>query len=161
MNLTRFLGVCCACLLLIMACAKKQEEADKLEKEMMAQEEPAVEVAPETTAVDTTTPDEQPADYNATPEEVPEPTVQPITTSGDGFTVQVTSCEDLANAQYQIELYERRGYEAYMSSFVHEGQTFYRVRIGQFESLAEAKALQYELIDKFSLEGIWVANYSD
>ena len=36
-----------------------------------------------------------------------------------------------------------------------EGQTFYRVRLGVFESMSEAKAAKAEIKDRYSIEA-WI-----
>ncbi len=150
MKYMRFLAVLCLAGLVISGCSKKQEEADKLEQEMMAQE-----TAVDSAAVDTTAVEEEVAmDAAAVPREETSPFV-PVDVEGEGYTVQVASCESLDYARYLVEVYSDRGYEPYLTQFEFEGQLFYRVRVGQFESDSEALALKAELIDKYSVDA-WV-----
>ena len=148
MKLFRLFMILGVSLSLIMSCSKKQEEADKLEKEMM---EGSIDTLIDTThIVDTVA--------IAAPEEVPSgPEVDPMPKqpTGSGFTVQVASCEDETYARYLVDLYTTRGYEPFVSEFSIDGQNYYRVRIGVFENSSEAKLLKQELADKFSLS-TWI-----
>lgn len=137
--------------LLLTGCADKQDEAARLEQEMRDLE------AADTTAGDTTGSDtvatlEAMADAGAVPEEpVPENLPMPPAPRGEGYTVQVASCENDEYAGHLIEVYTGRGYEAFVSTITFEGQTYFRVRIGNFDNLADARALKEELIDRYSL----------
>ncbi len=79
----------------------------------------------------------------------------PAKPEGDGYSVQVASCESEDYARYLIDLYTERGYEPFTTQISIEGQTFYRVRIGLFEFFGEARSLQKELVDKYSLD-CWI-----
>ncbi len=68
---------------------------------------------------------------------------------------------NLCNRSYTTEptascgapgVYQNRGYEPYVTNETVDGQMTYRVRIGQFESFNDAKALKNELGDKYSIE---------
>jgi hypothetical protein len=54
-----------------------------------------------------------------------------------------------------VRQYNERGYQPYVTTYLHEGQQYYRVRLGIFETLAEANALKLELEDKYSV-GTWI-----
>lgn len=140
--------------LLVIGCAEKQKEAEELEKEMMEQRV-ATDTAPETADVDTATPtDTAMPDARAVPaEEEPEAIIQEAP-EGD-FALQVAACESLEYARHLVDLYTERGYDPYLTTTVQDGQTFYRVRIGGFPTVAEATALQAEIRDKYSTKG-WV-----
>ena len=71
--------------------------------------------------------------------------------AGGGYTVQVAGCEDQAYAEYLVEKYTERGYDPYIATANVNGQTYYRVRIGSFETLGEAKALKTQLADRYSV----------
>ena len=86
---------------------------------------------------------------------VEEPTKMPKQPAGEGYTVQVAGCEERDYAEYLVELYKGRGYEPYVTSITIEGQGYYRVRIGIFASLGDAKVLQNELNDKYTISS-WV-----
>ncbi len=145
--------------LLFMACADRKDEAEKLGQEVMDQEAESLSVTDEALVdssaivedVDTGTNAEASLDRNEDIAEAP---------SGEGYTVQVASCPSYEYAQYLVDLYRKRGYEPYMVRYMEDGTQYYRVRIGAFETLAEAKALQAELLDKYSLD-TWVDFKSD
>lgn len=137
-------------LLLVAGCSKKQEEADKLEQEMLDEE-----MAGDSAEMDSMALGEgETLDASAVPVEE-EPEFVPAVVEGEGYTVQVASCESLEYAQHLVEVYTSRGYEPYITQFDKEGQLYYRVRIGKIESESEAKALKNELADKYSIDA-WV-----
>ena len=137
-------------LLLVGGCSKKQEEADKLEQEMLNEE-----IAGDTEETDSMAlSEEETLDASAVPVEE-EPEFVPAVVEGEGYTVQVASCESLEYAQYLVDVYTGRGYEPYITQFDMEGQVYYRVRIGKFETESEAIALKNELADKYSIDA-WV-----
>lgn len=144
--------------LLFVACADRQDEADKLGQEVTEQEVDSATLAAETAPDSVSIVEEQlAADAAAALAEVEDiPEVPP----GDGFTVQVAACPDYEYAQYMVDLYRRRGYEPYMTKFTDGGESFYRVRIGTYETTVEAKALKAELLDKYTLE-TWIDNKTE
>ena len=79
----------------------------------------------------------------------------PPAPKGSGFSVQVASATDEKYAQYLVELWKERGYEPFVSTITHDNQIYYRVRLGLFESNAEAKKIVSELADKYSLK-TWI-----
>ena len=115
---------------------------------MLAQQDTATEVVETTTDTSTAV-----ADIAAVPEEV-EPEL-PSAPAGEGFTVQVAGCEDRAYAEFLVERYTDRGYEPYVATATIEGQTYYRVRLGAFETLAEAKTLKAQIADRYSVDA-WI-----
>lgn len=151
MNAWKLLALLGICALLAVGCSRKKEEAAKLEQEMMEQQAAAADTAADTSTmlVDTT----EGMDVGAIPEE--EPGVVPQYEEAEGYAVQVAACESLDYAQYLVEKYTRRGYSPYLTSTTVEGQTYYRVRVGGLESLQEAKELQAELVDKYSVKA-WI-----
>ena len=134
-------------LAVMMACSKKQEDVDQLEQEMMTPEQPA-----DTVTEDTVSPVAM--DAAAVPAEEA-PAYIPTTDEGEGFAIQIASCESLVYAEYLVETYTGRGYEPYISEYNHEGQLYYRVRISGFETLSDAKAVRDELVDRFSVK-CWI-----
>ena len=137
-------------LLLIAGCSKKQEEADKLEQEMLSEEIPGDTIETDSMALT----EGETLDASAVPVEE-EPEFVPAVVEGEGYTVQVASCESLEYAQHLVDVYTGRGYEPYLTQFDMEGQLYYRVRIGKFESESEAIALKSEIADKYSVDA-WV-----
>jgi len=137
-------------LLLVAGCSKKQEEADKLEQEMLDEN-----MAGDTVEMDSMALGEgETLDASAVPVEE-EPEFVPAVVEGEGYTVQVASCESLEYAQHLFEIYTSRGYEPYITQFDMEGQVYYRVRIGKIESESEAITLKNELSDKYSINA-WI-----
>ncbi|MCP4684777.1 MAG: SPOR domain-containing protein [bacterium] len=138
---------------LLAGCSEKQKDAAKLEQEMQEMEGEG-DSGVETMGEEAETSGETPvADAAAIPEEEqPEPLSMPPAPQGDGYTVQVASCENQEYASHLVDVYFGRGYEAFVSTALIEGQTYYRVRIGNVESLAEAKELKLELADRYSIE---------
>jgi cell division septation protein DedD len=148
MDFPRYLMLALLALVVVFGCSKKKEEAAQLEQEMLGQQDTLAATAEAT--VDSTA---LMADLTAVPDEdeysvAAEP-------PGQGYTVQVAGCEDRVYAEHLVEVYSQRGYEAYVVSANVQGQTYYRVRIGAFESLAEARALETQLADRYSIDA-WV-----
>ena len=136
-----------AAMVLLTGCSEdSKEEAAKLEQEMMGQDSQAQSTA--ATPEDTLAEAAQPMDAGAVPEEEEE--YIPTRPEGSGYTVQVASCESLEYAQHLIDQYTGRGYEPYMTRYELDGQTYYRVRIGNFATMTEAANLKTELTDKYS-----------
>ncbi len=156
MNFLRYSLLLCLVTLLAFGCAKKQEDASKIEQEMLGQDGEAV----DTPAVTEPEPDvmatAEEADATAMPVEE-ESTYEVDYGGATGYTVQVAACESLEYAQYLMDKYTRRGYEPTLSATEKDGQTYYRVRLGSFETRNEAVLFHDELKDKYSLEG-WLVS---
>jgi len=152
MSYLKYLIVIVLTMLMVFGCAKKKEEAAKLEQEMLEQEEQIADTTVDATAVPTEqvvdeTPD---ADVSAVPEEE---SIQISTQSeGDGFSVQVAACPSIDYARWLVKKYINRGYEPYITTAVVNGDTYYRVRIGGFETREKAETLKNELIDRYSIK---------
>ena len=144
-------------LLLIGGCNKDQEVSD-LEAEVKSAEsidyladsvtEPEEAVAAE---------DEIAMTPEVAPEEEAPSTEMPKRMETEGFTVQVASSTNVENTQLLVEKYAERGYEAFVTEAIIEGETFYRIRIGVFETYAQADELGLELKDKYSI-AYWIDN---
>lgn len=152
MKILRILALLALCVALFAACSQKKEDAAKLEEEMLSQEQG------DTSADSLTKPDQiedtlaMAADVAAVPEEETSVKAMPRRPAGEGYTVQVAACESSDYARYLVDLYSQRGYEPFVSEFSVEGQKFYRVRIGLFDSQSEAKQLKDELVDKYTVQ---------
>lgn len=142
------LAIAILTLALLVGCSDKQKEAAELEQEMRDLE------AADTAALTEAEPDtmaEPAADAAAIPDEAqPDPLPMPPVPEGEGYTVQVASCENEDYARYLVGVYADRGYDAFVTTITYEGQTFYRVRIGNFGGISEARNLENELQDRFS-----------
>ncbi|UCG62737.1 MAG: SPOR domain-containing protein [Candidatus Zixiibacteriota bacterium] len=147
MGFYKYLLLLLAVLLLTFGCSKKKEEAAELEREMAGTQDTVAGTAE--MPVDTSPPV---ADVTAVPKE-PEPAY--TVPAGEGYTVQVAGCEDQSYAEYLVEKYSERGYDPYIASAEVNGQMYYRVRIGSFETLGEAKALKAQLVDRYSVDA-WI-----
>jgi cell division septation protein DedD len=143
-------------------CSEKQKEADRLEQELLAQDsssETLTSAAATADSVVTATPAQPPspvADVSAVPsEDTPAVAPMPQAPAGFAYTVQVAACEDTVYARYLVKLYTARGYSPFVAAVNVGGQTFYRVRVGGYATVAEARQVQAELADKYSL-GSWI-----
>ena len=150
-RLLLLLLVSLACLLV--GCSEEQKkDAAALEQELLEREDTAASGAAEST--EATELEAEPMDVAAVPEE-PEPEPIPTGASGTGWSVQVAACEDADYAEHLIERYQSRGYSPYLTTFTHNGQMYYRVRLGVFDTQEEARRVRLELIDKYSVDS-WV-----
>ncbi|HKK21811.1 MAG TPA: SPOR domain-containing protein [candidate division Zixibacteria bacterium] len=148
-------------LLLLLAfagCSKKKEEAKKLQNEMMQRDTVTDTVLDTVTAMmpDTT---RMRANAGAVPSDEMPSQYMPRQPQGEGYTVQVASTTGENDAHRLIDLYTKRGYEPYVTKTDIDGVTYYRIRIGQFQTLSEAKQLKTELSDRFSVKG-WIDDFS-
>lgn len=148
-------------LFLFSGCTKDEEVAD-LEQEVREAESEdyladttlAGEAA--TIAADT----ESAQEYAMTPEKAleEEKRAQMISPRpGEGFTVQVSAGTNHEYAKYLAGKFIERGYDAFVTEAVVDAQSFYRVRIGVFAGLNDAKTLGLELQDKYSVD-FWIDN---
>ena len=95
--------------LLFVACADRQDEAEKLGQEVTEQDIDSATLSPGVSPDnDLPVVDESSADAAAAPAETEYTFEIP---PGDGFTVQVASCPDKVYGQYLVGLYSKRGYE--------------------------------------------------
>ena len=100
---------------------------------------PTVEPAPEATA---------PA------VEKPKPVIPP---SGSGnYTVQISSWASKGKADEEVSKLTAAGYTAFVEDATVGGTTWYRVRVGHYATMKEAKEAASQL-SKISEEGAWVA----
>lgn len=140
-----------AILLAFTGCNKDQEIAD-LESEVMESE--AIDYLADSVVEEAVTPPED--ELAMTPEKTPEEEIEPqlempIRMETDGYTVQVSSSTSYENTYTLVELYSGRGYEAYVTQTVLNGETYYRIRIGVYETFEQAQELALELKDKYSI----------
>lgn len=148
--------------LLVAGCSEKQKEAARMEQEVRDLEDSTATDtgAPESVTVvpDTSAAIAQAADASAIPPEarpkVTPPPMPPAPT-GPGWAVQVASCESQDFARRLVDVYTRRGYQPYVTTITKGEQLYYRVRIGSFADLAEARRLKDELTDRYSV-GAWI-----
>jgi cell division septation protein DedD len=70
-----------------------------------------------------------------------------------GYVVQIASTPDRAYAQNLAATFVERGYQAYVTSAEVKGATYFRVRIGRFASLTEARQIVAQLAEKYAVSG--------
>lgn len=138
--------------ILISGCSDdKKEEAARLEQELMGGDTTTEEAVEQESAPDTLAPERKLP--TRSPGAIPSESSfdLPEKPAGSGYAVQVAGCEDPKYATYLVGVYTNRGYEPYVTQATVGGQVYYRVRIGLFASMTEARSLSAELQDKFSI----------
>ncbi|MEW5795734.1 MAG: SPOR domain-containing protein [Candidatus Zixiibacteriota bacterium] len=160
-------------------CSEKQKEAARLEQEVRDLEaNDSASLDPSASSAETTAQAESdpaqsavadpaalPPEVRPQPETKPEPpsaveTSRPVESpgpmppapSGGGYTVQIASSETPEYARYLVSVYTERGYQPFVTTITYDNRTYYRVRVGQFKSVAEATVLMNELVDRFSIQ---------
>lgn len=73
----------------------------------------------------------------------------------EGFVVQTGSYSSYEFAEMMAEKYRNRDYPAFVTTVDIEGVTYYRLRIGVYETQEEAKQIGELLVDRYSAE-YWV-----
>ncbi|MCP4704022.1 MAG: SPOR domain-containing protein [candidate division Zixibacteria bacterium] len=132
-------------------CNKSEEDVDRLEREALESE--TVEAVPDSSTIEAVVEiEEEPL----TPEE--ELANRRYEGSGSGgFTIQVGSGTTRLNANYAAEQYISRGYEAFVSEVYIDDVSYFRIRVGNFETFEEAKLMGDDLKDKYSVD-YWIDN---
>ena len=136
-------------------CSKDKDEVAQLEQEvkdaesqdLLADSGGAEEMA--ATAEDVAAETE----YAAMAEEETEKSYEPSGTGG--FTIQIGAGTSRADANYMAEKYIGRGYEAFITEMYADDITYYRIRIGNFATREEARAMAADLVDKYSVD-YWI-----
>ena|GEM_PF-1236024 len=155
MQILRVIVVMLMAVVLLMGCSDKQKDAAQLEQEMEERDSDTGIASDQIAEVDTAA--EPVPDVSAVPEEeTPGSNLVLSTGDGEGYSVQVASCESSQYAEHLVNLYTERGYEVSVSTFPFGGVTYYRVRIGDYATLGEATGMKAELADKYSLD-TWIA----
>jgi cell division septation protein DedD len=151
-------SVCALVLLLVAGCSDdKKEEAQRLEQEMLGGERQTDTAPGGELAVG---PGDTPSPPSGRPEAVPKEEARPVglpsQPSGSGYAVQLASCPSSEYAEYLVNRYTKRGYQPWVITYTSpQGEIFFRVRLGFFDSLEEANRVKHELVDKYSINA-WV-----
>ncbi|MEP1897294.1 MAG: SPOR domain-containing protein [Alloalcanivorax venustensis] len=118
------------------------------EQQQVAAAEPEPQVAPPVVE------EEPSADEEPSAEDEPQPATQDA--PQPGFTVQVASFSDVANAQALVARLREAGYSAYHREVRQDGNTWQRVFVGPEIKRDRAEALRQRLADDkaFALEGL-------
>lgn len=122
------------------------------ERQQVAAVEPEPRVAPPVVEEEPSANGEPSADEE--PSEAPQPAAQDA--PQPGFTVQVASFSDVANAQALVARLREAGYSAYHREVRQDGNTWQRVFVGPEIKRERAEALRQRLADDkaFALEGL-------
>lgn len=62
------------------------------------------------------------------------------------YTIQVASYKDIKDAQSQMATLAQKGFSAYKEKTLIKGETWYRIRVGSFLNLNQAKSFKEKLI---------------
>lgn len=73
--------------------------------------------------------------------------------SGSGYTIQVASISELANAEKTVKELLEKGFDAYYYEAIVKGKKYYRIRCGRFSNRAEARVYSLKLEEKTGLKG--------
>lgn len=152
MRLSTVFVICAMILALFAGCSEKKENAEKLEqqmKQMEGQADTGTKQMTDTTATAMQQPTHNASAVPKEEEEVPEGL--PMAPASGGYTLQVAACQDSTYARHLVDLYRSRGYQPYVMMAQVGGETYYRIRLGDYDTLAEAKAAKAELKDRFSI----------
>ncbi|MEE9442892.1 MAG: SPOR domain-containing protein [candidate division Zixibacteria bacterium] len=148
--------VLCSGLVLI-GCNKNQEEVDALSQEAAQDDAGAVMDSLEGTGageeIDTLA-EVTAAETSEAPEE---PSSAPDYSSLSGFVVQVGSYSTYEFAQMMADKYIGRDYPAFVVSANIDGITYYRLRIGVYETMEEAKEVGELVADRYTAD-YWIDN---
>lgn len=71
------------------------------------------------------------------------------------YTLQIASSQNKVNANDLLNRLKKDGYDAFIQTAVVEGATYYRIRIGRFETFKEAQSYRQHLINITDFEP-WV-----
>ncbi len=145
--------------LLLVGCSQKDEDADALGEE--AAQDDAAAVMDSLNSEGTAGAEEQGtlAEDNQV---MPEPEETTYESEADysgisGFVIQVGAYSDYEFARKMSEKYTERDYPAFIVSTEIDGMTYYRLRIGVYETEDEAKEVGELVKDRYSAE-YWIDN---
>ena len=145
--------------LLATGCSKKEEDIAAIEQEASQDEAAAVmdSLLEEGAATDSTgqVMDETAATTAAEPAEVDVVRTDEDYSGLDGYVVQIGSYAHYDFAEMMAEKYRNREFPAFVVSADIGGETFYRLRIGVYETKEEAEQVGEMLKDRYSAE-YWV-----
>jgi len=141
--------------LVVIGCSKKQEEIDALQQEATGEDATAVMDSLQGTSGETAEMS-HPATTKPVAKE-PEPEPEPDYTGMTGFIIQLGSYNNYELASYWAEKYQNREYPAFLRQVELDGQTYYRLRVGVYDTYKEAKQVGELLADRYSVN-YWIDN---
>jgi len=129
-----------------------EEEQAATDRQIDEEQQQVAAAEPEPRAAPPVVEEEPSADEE--PSEAPQPAAQDA--PQPGFTVQVASFSDVANAQALVARLREAGYSAYHREVRQDGNTWQRVFVGPEIKRERAEALRQRLADDkaFALEGL-------
>ncbi|MGB1408262.1 SPOR domain-containing protein [Alloalcanivorax venustensis] len=129
-----------------------EEEQAATDRQIDEEQQQVAAAEPEPRAAPPVVEEEPSADEE--PSEAPQPAAQDA--PQPGFTVQVASFSDVANAQALVARLRDAGYSAYHREVRQDGNTWQRVFVGPEIKRERAEALRQRLADDkaFALEGL-------
>jgi cell division septation protein DedD len=139
--------------LMFAGCSKKEEDIKAIEQEAVEGEAAEVMDSLERAGTEAETYKETAAGAAQT-ETYSE--AAPTDYSGlEGFVVQIGSYADYGFARMMAEKYQSRDYPAFVQTIEIDGKIYYRLRVGVYETLEDAKTIGELLKDRYSAE-YWI-----
>jgi len=131
-----------------------EEEQAATDRQIDEEQQQVAAVEPEPQAAPPVVEEEPSTDGEPSAEDEPRPAAQDA--PQPGFTVQVASFSDAANAQALVARLRDAGYSAYHREVRQDGNTWQRVFVGPEIKRERAEALRQRLADDkaFALEGL-------
>ena len=131
-----------------------EEEQAATDRQIDEEQQQVAAVEPEPQAAPPVVEEEPSTDGEPSAEDEPRPAAQDA--PQPGFTVQVASFSDVANAQALVARLREAGYSAYHREVRQDGSTWQRVFVGPEIKRERAEALRQRLADDkaFALEGL-------
>lgn len=145
--------------LLLVGCSKEDEEVDALGDQAAQDEAAAVMDSLNKVKTDSAAMEQGTLAEDTQTMTEPEETFEPeVDYSGlVGYVVQVGSYAEYDFAKMMSEKFTKRDYPAFVVSTEIDGQTYYRLRIGVYETYEEAKEVGELVKDRYSAE-YWIDN---
>ncbi len=131
-----------------------EEEQAATDRQIDEEQQQVAAAEPEPQVASPVVGEEPSADEEPSAEDEPQPATQDA--PQPGFTVQVASFSDVANAQALVARLREAGYSAYHREVRQDGNTWQRVFVGPEIKRDRAEALRQRLADDkaFALEGL-------
>lgn len=158
----RFLKIIPACLVIVafmIGCSKDKDKVSELEQEVMQEQGENYMAEPAPTVDTPAQPEPVVQEYAKTPEVAPaeEPKRESKRPGGSGYTVQIAAGTNYNYVRYMADKFVTRGYEAFITEATVQGVNFYRIRIGSYGTVTEARRAGDDLRDKYSVQ-YWIDN---
>jgi len=148
-------------LAMFFGCSKDKDVQD-LENEVMESESQdyladTTSAQPVETTADTSAKDYAMKPETAPVEETPAETRMPAQSGSGSFAIQVAAGTNPEYARALAERYVERGYDAFVTETIYNGETYYRIRLGGYDTYDEAETAGLNIKDKYSAD-FWIDN---